>query len=200
MKKGKRKKSEARRRGSILQHGSSESASQQQPGSGSASQQQPSSGSASQQQPSSGSVSQQQPGSGSVSQQPSSGFSSQQQPDSEFTSQKQSGSRPGLAPQQPVSQALRAPEISQSARGQPCHNTSTKPSSGPKKTGGQTSSSTVPTFPLLASQGYPRSWLLAGSDARFTCVLELCLWNARGLGSVFAQETRIPGFCHSSPC
>ncbi|KAF6362235.1 spermatogenesis associated 3 [Rhinolophus ferrumequinum] len=93
MKKDKRKKSEARRRGSILQHGSSESASQH------------------------------------------SGFSSQQQPDSEFTSQKQSGSRPGLIPQHLVSQAFRAPEISQSARGRQCHNTSTKPSSGPKKTG-----------------------------------------------------------------
>lgn len=199
MKKDKRKKSEARRRGSILQHGRSESASQKQPGSGSDSQQQPSSRSMSQQQPCPGSDSQQQPCSGSVSQQPSSGFSSQQQPDSEFTSQKQSGSRPGLTPQQLVSQAFQAPEISQSARGRQCHNTNTKPSSGPKKTGGQTSSLTVPAFPLLVSQGYPRSWLLSGSDARLTCVLELCLWNARGLGFVFTQETRIPGFCHSSP-
>lgn len=163
MKKGKRKKPEARRRGPIVQRGSSESASQQQPGSGSVSQQQPGPGADSQQQPGPGSDSQQQPSSGSDSQQPSSGSISPQQPDPEFTSQKQPSL--GLAPQQPVSPPLRAPEISQSSQGRPCQNTSTKPSPGPKRTGGQTSSSTVLALLLLVSQGYPRSWLLPGSVA-----------------------------------
>uniref|UniRef100_A0A8C3YEB5 Spermatosis associated 3 n=1 Tax=Catagonus wagneri TaxID=51154 RepID=A0A8C3YEB5_9CETA len=115
MKKGKRKKTEAKRQGSTSQRASSESTSQQQ--SSESSSQQPISRSTP---PSPGPTSQA-PDPGPTSKPPSSGFISQ--PSNEST------------PQQPVTQALPSPQVSQSARGIVSQDTDSKAPPRSRKTG-----------------------------------------------------------------
>ncbi|XP_057601684.1 spermatogenesis-associated protein 3 [Hippopotamus amphibius kiboko] len=139
MKKGKRKKSEARRQGSTSQRASSESTPQQQ--SSESSSQQPISGSSpqppsprptSQPQPSSPGPTPQPPSPGPTPQPPSPG-PTPQPPSSGFTSQPSNES----SPQQPVPQALPAPKISHSARGVVVSpDTDTKASPQSRKTAG----------------------------------------------------------------
>ncbi|XP_059783442.1 spermatogenesis-associated protein 3 isoform X1 [Balaenoptera ricei] len=117
MKKGKRQKSEARRRGSTSQRASSESSPQQQ--SSESSSQQPISGSSPQ------------PPSPRPTLQPSSPGPTPQPTSSGVTSQPSSES---TAPQ-PVPQALPAPELGRSARGVVSPDTDTKASPRSRKTG-----------------------------------------------------------------
>ncbi|XP_059783444.1 spermatogenesis-associated protein 3 isoform X3 [Balaenoptera ricei] len=116
MKKGKRQKSEARRRGSTSQRASSESSPQQQ--SSESSSQQPISGSSPQ------------PPSPRPTLQPSSPGPTPQPTSSGVTSQPSSES---TAPQ-PVPQALPAPELGRSARGVVSPDTDTKASPRSRKT------------------------------------------------------------------
>lgn len=169
MKKGKRKKPEARRRGSNSQNGSSESTSASTP------QQQPSPASAPQQ--ITPGPTPQQPSSAPAPQQPSSAPAPQPTPSASTSQQPSSGS----TPQPPESQALPSPGSSQSARGLLGQKPGTKSSHGAKKTGGQAVSSTGLDSLLLGSQGDPRSRFLLSSDARLMCIRELCLWSVRVL-------------------
>ncbi|ELK17123.1 hypothetical protein PAL_GLEAN10014316 [Pteropus alecto] len=130
MKKGKRKKPDARRRGSNSQHGSSESTSASAPQqiTSVSTPQQPSSAPAPQQ-ITSGSTPQQ-PSPAPAPQQPSSAPAPQQTTSASTSQQPSSGS----TSQQPESQALPGPESSQSARGLLCQKPGTKSSPGAKKT------------------------------------------------------------------
>ncbi|XP_072817938.1 spermatogenesis-associated protein 3 isoform X1 [Vicugna pacos] len=129
MKKGKKKKSESRHRGSTSQHASSESTPQQQ--SSESSSQQPISGSTPQlSSPGPTPQPQQQPQLQPQPQPPSAGPTSQP-PSSGFTSQASNES----TGQQPGPQALPSPEVSHSAGGVLSPDTDTKASPRSKKTG-----------------------------------------------------------------
>ncbi|XP_072817939.1 spermatogenesis-associated protein 3 isoform X2 [Vicugna pacos] len=128
MKKGKKKKSESRHRGSTSQHASSESTPQQQ--SSESSSQQPISGSTPQlSSPGPTPQPQQQPQLQPQPQPPSAGPTSQP-PSSGFTSQASNES----TGQQPGPQALPSPEVSHSAGGVLSPDTDTKASPRSKKT------------------------------------------------------------------
>lgn len=118
-------------------------------------------------------------------------------PSSGVTSQPSSES----IPPQPVPQALPAPEVSRWAQGVVSPDTGTKASPRSSKTGGQPACPGGSSLPADGVPGLPQGLILflLGSDAWLTCVLERCVGSARGLGFFFTQETRIPGFCHSSP-
>ena len=169
MKKGKRQKSEARRRGSTSQRASSESSPQQQ--SSESSSQQPISRSSPQ------------PPSPRPTLQPSSRGPTPQPTSSGVTSQPSSES---TAPQ-PVPQALPAPELRRSARGVVSPDTDTKASPRSRKTGGQPACSRGSSLPADGVPGLPQRLILflLGSDSWLTCVLEQCVGSTRALGFVF---------------